>query len=171
MNTLVYLSEAFYDLHSDIERRLRKKRAVRYDGLHFEINKWWTYTDLLTRWKKLSDRGISISEYLYDHGYRKIAIYGAGDIGKLCCDELAKSEGIEVVCLIDRQAVGSYCGKPMIASSEIPRDGLDAIVITPVWDYLGIAEKIYTRTTAKLTSLRNIVLALGEEHNDERQPV
>ncbi len=162
MNTLVYLSEVLYDLNSDIKRRLHKKRTERYDGLHYEINKWWLYTDLLTRWKKLNDRGISISEYFCDRGYRKIAIYGASDIGKLCCDELARSGEIEIVCLIDRQAVGSYCGKPIILPAEIPRDGLDVVVITPIWDYLGIAEKIYMQTTAKLISLENAVLALGE---------
>lgn len=169
MNTLVYLSEVFYDLNSDIKRRLHKKRTLRYDGLHYEINKWRSYTNLLTRWKKLNDRGISISEYFCDRGYRKIAIYGAGDIGKLCCDELARSEVIEVTYLIDRETVGSYCGKPIIAPLEIPRDSVDAVVITPVWDYLGIAEKMYMQTAAKLISLENVVLALGEERNAKRE--
>jgi DNA-binding MarR family transcriptional regulator len=68
-------------------------------------------------------------------GWRKVALYGAGDLAEIAVLSAAET-GLEVICIIDPDWPGQYCGGyPVIsdlASARLragPR-GLDAIVIT-----------------------------------------
>lgn len=94
-------------------------------------------------------------------GYRHIAIYGIGDVGKLCYDELIASNEVNIAYIIDMAAKGDYKGCPIVSLDYVD-DKVEAIIITPIYCYLDIAGVLYERTKAKLISLEDMVKVLNE---------
>jgi len=83
------------------------------------------------------NQGKSLPEYFSQHKYRKIGVYGAGDLGGLLYAELAGSV-VETAYFIDRNAegLGNVSGIPVITMDEvIEQDAVDAIVVTPIGEF------------------------------------
>ena len=79
----------------------------------------------------------SISDYLLDKGYRKIAIYGMSDMGKALLNELKQSELI-VEYVIDRNAGEIFVDIPVLLPENDFLD-TDVIIVTPFLQYDAIA--------------------------------
>jgi hypothetical protein len=69
------------------------------------------------------------------HGWRRVALYGAGELAEIAALSAGDS-GVEIVCVVDSAAVGKRCaGLPVVADLAAARrcaspHGLDAIVLT-----------------------------------------
>lgn len=157
----VYLQEIFHDLKESILKRLLKKRLEKSRQKDYEINRWHSYTQMLIKWKYIGLQNKKISEYLTRNDIRNIAIYGCGDIGKLCCDELLESEEINIIELIDRKVIGTYKNIPIVAPSQISSK-VDAVLITPIPSYLEIANVMCRYTEAKFISLEDVITIVDE---------
>lgn len=62
-----------------------------------------TYFYDMNRWMMLKLRGIQISDYLLENGYKNVIIYGLNDMGKRLLEELSKTQ-VNVCCVIDKNA-------------------------------------------------------------------
>lgn len=94
-------------------------------------------------WLEFIYSGGNIQQYFYEHGYKKILVYGNGYIGKRLVQALSNTN-IEVVAVMDKAADSNIEGILIGTDSKIPN--IDCAVITPVFYY----EEIYDLLRKKL---------------------
>lgn len=157
----VYIFEIIEEIYQGLDNAVNRKKKRQQASKNYEIFKWHEYYKLMVQWAHIRNKGIHLAEYLKKQGCTKIAIYGIGDIGKLCYDEIITSKEIHIIEIIDRSVQGDYRGCPIVQPDNI-EDKVDAIIITPICSYYGIAETLYKLTPAKLISLEDIVAVLNE---------
>ena len=104
----------------------------------------WECYAAMKRWLQNRNEGKLISDYFEKYPYRTVAIYGAGDLGRLLLFEL-KDSGLKVEYFIDRSAEGRHeeQGIEIIMAHEIPsRERVDAIIVTPINDYSEVTSEL-----------------------------
>lgn len=110
----------------------------------------------LKRWLENRNQNRTFSHYFHQYGYQTIAIYGAGDLGRLLYQEL-KGTDIIVKYFVDRNGEGMHQldGIPVIPISEIHEmEEVDALIITPIGSYDGICQTL----ARKLPRMRTLSL-------------
>lgn len=159
---IIYLQEIGQEIVQDIKNWAHRLITKKIASKDFEIYKWHSYTQIMVKWNRLRLWNKGIVTYLTKSGYKNIAIYGCGDLGKLCCDELLLSREVKVIEFIDRVADGFYKDIPIVRPTNISAN-VDAIIITPICSYLEIAESIYQLTPAKFISLEDMIAVIDAE--------
>lgn len=121
------------------------------------LEKYVNYYILLDYWMQAMEREKLIEEFFLFRGYKKIAIYGIAALGKHLIAQLKDSE-IEVIYTIDRMVV-DITGKLLSESvNEIP--AVDAVIVTPVYDYSIIKDDLRKYVNCDILSLEEVVLSL-----------
>lgn len=103
--------------------------------------------------KKINNR--SIHGYLQTQGINSIAIYGAGDLGRLVIEELAQTN-IEVKYCIDN-GISNMENNINIITKEDPLEAVDAIIVTPCFYFYSIEQELKKKTSIRVISLEKIV--------------
>ncbi len=91
----------------------------------------------LKKWLENRNRGKTFADYFHEYGYQSIAIYDAGELGRLLYDEIKDSD-IGVKYFIDRNAEGikEIDGIPVIILSQIGgMEEVDVLLVSPVVNY------------------------------------
>lgn len=99
--------------------------------------KFWNCFVTMKKWMENRNSGKILDKYFEDYGYKSIAIYGAGDIGRLLYDEI-KGSSVSVKYWIDRNGEGlrEVNGINVLTLEEMTSaEIVDAIVITPLGNY------------------------------------
>ena len=110
---------------------------------------------LMNQWVKIKQEGKSISAFLGEKGYRKIAIYGMSYVGETLLREL-KNSAINVECAIDKNVDMIYSEIDVIGpDSEIPE--VDAVIVTAVSFFEEIKTAMKYKTKADILSLEDIL--------------
>lgn len=126
----------------------RKKDKFGMDG------KYWQYYDVLNRWMKQRERGISIEDNLRQRGIKEIAIYGMGDIGKHLQEELAGTD-IVIKYAVDRSFYAMSSLDIYEPESDLPK--VDAVIVTPVFDYENIRKSLTARMDCQILSISDVI--------------
>lgn len=95
---------------------------------------------MMKRWLENRNAGKKLSDFFINCGFRSVAIYGAGDLGRLAYSELKNSD-VKVTYFIDRNALalGEVGGIPVIAPSEYEKlRDTDIVIITASGGYDSI---------------------------------
>lgn len=111
--------------------------------------------ELIERWMQLRGKGISTTSYFKSKDYRHIAIYGMGKIGKNLYDELENSE-IFVDYGIDEK-IGIQYKSLEIRHMYNALPKVDAIIVTPIYDYDSIKENLEAVVEYPVISLKEII--------------
>lgn len=92
----------------------------------------------LVQWVTIEREGKSLPNLLEEMGYKTIAIYGYGHLGKLFESRLEKSK-IEIVCIMDRvfTETEGYFVTPGALDSRI-----DVVVVTNTFYYESIRKQL-----------------------------
>lgn len=96
----------------------------------------------LKKWLENRNRGKTFADYFHEYGYQSIAIYDAGELGRLLYNEIKDSD-IIVKYFIDRNAEGikEVDGIPVILLSQIDRmEEVDALLVSPVVNYDAVCQ-------------------------------
>lgn len=120
------------------------------------IQKYKIYYQMLASWMGLLEKGERISSYLEKNGYNRVAVYGGHDVGQHLVEQLQETE-VCVGYIIDRDC--SFIKKGVLPVYH-PDDLLpktDAIIVTPVWDYPNIKEKLSVKISCPIISLQEII--------------
>ena len=143
-----------------IEVGLTEKRGILSSKgedsvLKKQNDKYKEYTFLFNRWLELKEKQRNLSEYLIKYGYRQIAIYGLGIMGRHLMEEFKHTE-VKISYAIDR--------KTQLTSPNLEVKGrddflpkVDAIVVTPTFDYDAIWIKLKERVDYPVVSLAEIL--------------
>lgn len=110
---------------------------------------------MMNRWVEVKQDGKNLIDYFHEKSYKSIAIYGMSYAGERLVHEL-KGSDIEVKCGIDRKAGEIYTDLDMITQDdEIPQ--VDAIIVTSIYFFDEIKEKLETLTDSSVISLEDIL--------------
>lgn len=99
--------------------------------------------------------GIEFDKMLKAHNYKRVAIYGAANVGK-CLYYFLYSTEIEIVCFIDkRNSVELLYNIPICDSSNIPQS-IDALIVTPLTYFDEIYEDLKAKTDCPIIPVTDI---------------
>lgn len=120
--------------------------------------KFFPMYQTMERWARVKQKNKCISEYFQLHGYKRIAVYGMGDIGVLFVKELENS-GIDIVYGIDRNIhIG---GSVKIYHPDDTLPDVDAVVVTAVAYFDKIEEMLSKKMECPVLSIEDIVFDLA----------
>lgn len=110
---------------------------------------------LFDQWMKVKQGGESIADYLKEKGYRTVAIYGMSFAGERLYDDLKDTE-IAVRYGIDQNADKIYAEVDVLGADEdLPE--VDAVIVTAVYYFDEIEEKLSNRMDCPILSLEDIL--------------
>lgn len=111
--------------------------------------------DVYERWMRLETRSGGVYQFILDNGFRKVAIYGMGNLGRSLCDELSHNQ-VEVVYVIDKNKSINCSGYQCYTmQDELPE--ADVVIITPITYFEEISKELSKKLTCPLLSLDDII--------------
>ncbi|AGF58309.1 gas vesicle protein [Clostridium saccharoperbutylacetonicum] len=122
------------------------------------IERYTTYYNMLNQWLILKTEGRSLEEYFKENNYNKVAIYGMGELGCRLYEDL-KDTSIEVKYCIDRNLDGVY-SELDVFSLDDELEEVDAIVVSPVYDFEVIEKNISEKVDYSVISLEDVIYAI-----------
>lgn len=119
-----------------------------------QFNKFYNMYFMLEKWLEgqYSDR--CIGDYIISKGWKNVAIYGCGDVGKLLYKELVL-HNVNVVCGIDKNENIIYPIR--VFNPDTFNEKIDAVIVTSIAFYAEIEELMRKKTNAEIVSLEEIV--------------
>lgn len=128
-----------------------------YQKKVYQYRKYWEVFDI---WMGLKERGINLEEYLIKHDINRIAIYGAGMMGRHLLAELS-GRNVEVCYAIDKKAEIIELPIPTYRlEDEI--DMVDAVIITVLSEVEGIRDELKKKMRCRIIWLKEMLLDLYE---------
>ena len=110
----------------------------------------------------LNDLKVEICNYLKRNGYNNVAIYGGRDSGWHVVKQLQKTE-IIVKYVIDKIVFSGEIGSLSIFRPDDELPEVDAVIVTPVWDYCNIKEQISRQINCPIISLEDVIAGAIDE--------
>ena len=146
----------YNQIHNDInEYKLQDSRLLK------DWYKCSSYYHLIHQWWTLREKGVFLVKWFHDRGYREVAIYGLGEIGFHLMHEL-RHDGIKICYGIDRQQREAV-ELPVLKNNLNTYPQVDALVVTPIVDFVNIREQLYSKMKMPIISLLEIVQELEKE--------
>lgn len=123
-----------------------------------DSNKYWQSYLMMNEWMQLKQKGRNLSEFFLEKGYKNIAIYGMHHTGITLQNEL-DGTGINICYGIDANAESIYSDievrKP---TDDLPQ--VDVIIVTPIYYFIEIEEKLEGRVDCPILSLDDVVFGM-----------
>jgi hypothetical protein len=119
-----------------------------------QLAKFKGYFNLLHQWMLLKEQSKSLDKLLLNRGYKTIAIYGMGVIGKHLQEELKKS-CIKIAYGIDRKSITNIDFKILNINDDLPK--VDAVIVTAIFDFETIEEELIHILDCSIISLEELI--------------
>lgn len=132
-----------------------KKNAEKQE----RIDKFKNYYNMLNQWLILKQDKKTLISYFEENNYKKIAIYGMGEMGNRLYDEL-KGSNIEISYVIDQNAMLTYAEVPVIDPEEDEFEEVDVIIVTATFAFDEITEIISGKCDCDIVSLDDVVFGV-----------
>lgn len=120
-----------------------------------KVDKFKSYYGLLTKWYSNNKEGNTMEHILLKSGYKRIAIYGMGEIGTMLYDALEGSS-IEIAYAMDRKVKNCFSNLDIHELSEEIEE-VDAIIVTVPFAFESVKKEIEARSTVKVESLEYLL--------------
>lgn len=121
--------------------------------------KYRSYYELTYNWLQNKNDGKKLQEYFIENNINNVAIYGRGTLGELFYKEI-KNTDIDIRYFIDKNVEEVYdyeANIPIIGIEHIrEQDEVDAIVITPIFDYDEIKKEL------EMKGVMSVILSLED---------
>lgn len=139
---VAYLSQKSLKKESELQQRYR------------------AYYALTNQWVTNKNEGKKLEDYFKENNINSIAIYGMGTLCELLYGEIKNSD-IKTAYFIDRNAEEIFYGEDGVPVINIDgmsdMEDVDAIIVTPVFDYDSISEDLTDVTDIDIISLEEVV--------------
>jgi len=123
-----------------------------------KIERLQGYYELLNKWVAVKNRRGTIDEFLISHCWKKVSIYGYGEIGKRLYEELNQSKSIRIVSIIDNSLKKSNLLLDIdiySLSDKLPE--ADITIITPVFAFESIKNDLKKKGVICCISIEEIL--------------
>lgn len=121
------------------------------------IDKFKSYFDIMNKWMMWKHEGRNLCEYFESEGYKKIAVYGMGELGNRLYEEL-KDTNIKIVFAIDRKSNNVTSEVTVVEPDELNDEfTADVIDVTPIFDYDNIESMLIEKVDIPIISLEEVV--------------
>jgi len=120
-----------------------------------KVSKFRTYYNMLNQWLGLKQKGKSLGKWFEENGYKRIAIYGMGEMGNRLYEELGDTD-IEVIYAIDKNSYSVY-SEIQIYSQEDDLPDVDAIIVSAVFAFDEISDELKKNCSFPVISLEDVV--------------
>lgn len=118
--------------------------------------KYKTYYKMMLAWMEALENGLSLESFFKERGFYHIAVYGGKDTGRYLIRQL-QDTNIEVKYIIDRSMIsGSFNMLSIYRPDEILPE-IDAVIVTPVWDFDQIKKQLVNRVECPIISLEEVI--------------
>ena len=123
------------------------------DGMRLQVERYKKELQIADQWLVANTIGTDITFTLRQSGYKKVAVYGMGILGKRLVDELLNNDFD--VCCIDRRATRLNLKSPAFLPMDIPSD-VDVVIVTLPHIFEQIEEDISQYYDGKILSLEQL---------------
>lgn len=103
----------------------------------------------------IKQEGKDLSLFFKENGYKKVAIYGVGYLGKRICDELISAD-VEVVYFIDKSVENMEKMLP-IFKPEQKLPAADVVIVTPVFYFHSIEIELEKYVNCPIISIEDVL--------------
>lgn len=128
-------------------------------GHQRETDKFKDNFQLLSHWLEVKNDGGSAAEYFRERGYRRIAVYGMGELANRLCEELEGTD-IEVAYGIDRDVCNTISRMDTVYSPDDSLQEVDAVIVTPFYAMDSIRRKLSEKVKCPVISLEEAIWSL-----------
>lgn len=141
--------------YSEIEVEMEDNEAMSYSEDKFRI-----YYELCNRWIKMQNDGYHMETFFRENSYKKIAVYGMGELGNRLIEALKGTE-IEIAYGINKDLWEAYAEIDIKGLDEEEYfDGVDCIVVTSVHVYEEVARALNEKTNCDIISLEDVIYGI-----------
>lgn len=138
------------DLDEWNDRCIGYEQAI--EELRSQSNRYRSWWQMMNSLLSLYDHDISLGNQLLARGWKRVAIYGMGMIGKHLAAKL-KRDGLMPAFAIDQSCNALAGGFPLLSLQDEPLCA-DIIVVTVVHDYSHIEVELCKKYTCPIVSLQ-----------------
>lgn len=110
---------------------------------------------MMNQWVAVKQEGKNLADYLERMGYGTIAIYGMSYAGERLREEL-KDSSVQIKYGIDQKA-GSIYSDIDLVTLEDELEPVDAVIVTPIFFFDEIEEKLSQKLDCPIISLEDIL--------------
>lgn len=121
-----------------------------------KIMKFRLYNRLLMDWITSLENNRSIYDCLKEKGFMNIAVYGRRGIGERLRMQLEKTD-VSLKYFIDRVVYQADTGQAPIYCLDDELPMVDAIIVTPIWDYENICKLLSKKVNYPIISIQDII--------------
>lgn len=141
----IYVDNDEDNLSLRIENNALMKKAERYRG----------YWKIFDTWMSLLENCGTVADYLQKMGYKNVAVYGYGMLGKHLVHQL-KTLGVCVDYVIESNIGKETDGIPMYSlDGNLPE--VDAVIVTVMYDYDKIYEDLKDKIKAEILPITRLL--------------
>jgi len=144
MDRIIY---GFYE-HDETAKEQISKLMRQYANAKVESR-------ILGNWLTLKSSGLSMVDYFYKNNINEIAVYGIGILGNHFIREIRNSK-ISIKYIIDKNVRDAYLGVKTVSVNEELLH-VDAIIVTPVFQYNCIKETLIKKIQCPIISLEEVL--------------
>lgn len=160
--------EAFHQARKDSVRIKDDTDSLKKDGidilpvlrnenkfLKFLTDKYRGYWSVLDSWMTLMENGNSPIDYFVEKGYKKVAIYGYGMLGKHLVFQMQEKK-INVDYIIERQS-GKQTNEIPLYSLDDKLPLVDVVIVTVLYDFVQIKNCIKKKLNTDIISIEDLL--------------
>lgn len=136
-----------YDLGEGTEWKVLPAQKI-------NVDKFKQYFQIFDKWFCMKEQGRSIETFFKENGYKTIALYGYGKMGKHLLHDL-KNTFVQVKYVIDQYAAHT-AGDVEIKRQEDILAKVDAVIVTATFDFERIKHQLSGRNIGKIISMEEI---------------
>lgn len=134
----------------------KTKKLLDIFGKEYEREK--RLCNLFREWVIIKIEKKEICDYLWENGYREVALYGMNYVGEILLQDLGQSE-IKVKYAIDKNAKYIRTGVTMIKPDEkLPE--VDMVIVTAIAYFDEIKDNLSKKISCPIVSLEDILSKL-----------
>lgn len=134
------------------------KEEKRLDKMEDNYKKFEFFYKLLITWVEMKQEGKNLAEYFEYNNIKSIAIYGMKELGERLVKELEGSD-IEIKYIIDQNADKIETQYKKVKPDD-DLEPVDAIVVTAIYYFQDIEEKLSKKVDCEIISLEDAVYGL-----------
>ncbi len=113
---------------------------------------------MMNQWVRVKQEGKNIADYLKQHNFTMIAVYGMSYVGERLIEELKGSE-VEVAYGIDKNAGGIYADIEVVTPHETLKE-VNAVIVTSIFFMDEIERDLSSKLSCPILSLEDILYEL-----------